>query len=596
MTDAIRRIGAVLAIALVAGGAATAPALMRDDGRAGSAQAGPVSVFPAPGTPTALRATEISLRGVAPDAVGSVLVTGSGSGRHEGTLEPHPDGQGVSFVPHRRFRPGERVTVRTRLDVRGGDDGDFRFTIARGDFEVGTVSAEERLPRLSRGSYHSYRSAPRIRAPRLRVVRRRSGRAPGYLVLNTGWDDDRPRPDGALIADDRGRPVWFLSRRPGRKLFDVAVQSFRGQPVITYWEGRFAAGWGYGTYVVLDQSYREIARIRAVGGNRADIHDMRLTDQGTALVASYNLVRRNGPVLDNVIQEIDVASGRLLFEWHSVGNVGLRESYVKRPEGGEQFDYFHLNSVEVGPDGDLLISARNTCAVYEIDRATGAINWRLGGKRSDFRLGEGARFCWQHDARWAGEGVMTLFDNRVAAPSQEGQSRAIKLAVDERRRTVRLLRGYKHPRRLAAPNKGGARMQPNGNLLVGWGAAPAVTEFTRRGDIVFDARFARAGDGTYRAIRAAWTGLPVTRPDVAAQRRGDRVAVWASWNGATEVARWEVLAGDAPDTLAVSASAPRRSFETALSAPGRPRYVAVRALDAAGAVLGTSRTVSVGSA
>jgi hypothetical protein len=547
-----------------------------------------VTAFPAPGTPTALRATEISLRGVTPDQVGSMIVTGSRSGRHEGSLEPHPDGGGASFVPDRRFRPGERVTVRTRLNLRGARDGDFRFTIARGDFEVGTISGEKRLPRL-RGAHRSYRST-RLRAPRLRVLRRRAGRAPGYLVLNTGWDDDRPRPDGALIADDRGDPVWFLSRRPGRKVFDVAVQRYLGEPVITYWEGRFAAGWGYGTYVVLDHSYRQIARIGALGGNRADIHDMRLTDRGTALVASYNLVRRDGPVLDNVIQEIDVATGRLLFEWHSVGNVALSESRDRRPDG-EQYDYFHLNAVEVGPDGDLLISARNTCALYEIDRETGAINWRLGGKRSDFRLGEGVRFCRQHDARWAGDSVITLFDNRLAAPSQPGQSRAVKLEVDERRRTVRLLRGYKHPARLGAPNKGGARMQPNGNLLVGWGAVPAVTEFTRRGRIVFDARFVGAQDGTYRAIRSAWTGLPATPPDVGAERRGSRVAVWASWNGATEVARWEVLGGDARDALAVVASGRRRGFETALSVPAS-RYVAVRAVDASGAVLGTSKTVT----
>ena len=550
--------------------------------------AGAVSAFPSPGTPTALRATEISLRGVAPEAVGAVTVTGSRSGRHEGSLEPHPDGAGASFVPERRFRPGERVTVRTRLDVRGGSDGDFRFTIARGDFEVGTINAEKRLPRL-RGAYRSYRST-RLKAPRLRVLRRRTGRAPGYLVVNTGWDDDRPRPDGALIADDRGRPVWFRSRRPGRKLFDVAVQSYRGQPVITYWEGRFAAGWGYGTYVLLDRSYREIARIRALGGNRADIHEMQLTDAGTALVASYNLVRRNGPVLDNVIQEIDVASGRLLFEWHSVGNVGLRESYDRRPGDGTQFDYFHLNSIEVGPDGDLLISARNTCALYEIDRTTGAINWRLGGKRSDFRLGEGVRFCRQHDARWADDGVITLFDNRIAAPTQPGQSRAIKLELNEARKRVSLLRGYKHPARPGVPNKGGARMQENGNLLVGWGAVPRITEFTRRGRIVFDARFPGAHDGSYRAIRADWFGMPVTPPAIAADRRGSRVSVWASWNGATEVAAWELLGGDSPDALVALASEPRSSFETALSAP-TSRYVAVRAVDASGNVLGTSRTI-----
>ena len=573
------QVASVVALAGLSGGAATAQA--------------EVSAFPSPGTPTALRATEISLRGIAPGAIGSVLVTGSRSGRHEGTLEPHPDAGGASFVPHRRFRPGERVTVRTRLDVRGARNGDFRFTIARGDFEVGTVNAERRLPRLTRGSYHAYRSAPRVKAPRLRVIRRRPGRAPGYLVLNTGWDDDRPRPDGALIADDRGEPVWFLSRRPRHKVFDVAVQRYRGQPVITYWEGRFAAGWGYGSYVLLDQSYRQVARIRALGGNRADIHDMRLTDAGTALVLSYNLVRRNGPVLDNVVQEVDVASGRLLFEWHSVGNVALRESYDRRPDG-EQFDYFHINSVEIGPDGDLLMSARNTCALYEIDRGTGAINWRLGGRRSDFRLGEGVRFCRQHDARWAEDGVITLFDNRLAAPTDRGQSRAIKLAVNERRRTVRLLRGYKHPGRLGAPNKGGTRMLPNGNQLVAWGAFPAVTEYTRRGRIVFDARFAGAHDGSYRAIRAPWTGLPATPPDVAAERRGDGVTVWASWNGATEVARWEVLGGLSPDALVPLASTPRRGFETALSASGRPGYVAARALDSGGAVLGTSRAVRPG--
>ena len=585
----IRRAHIAVLTALAGVSAATTAVALTGDTATG-AQAGPVSAFPAPGTPTALRATEISLRGVAPGEVGTMIVTGSRTGRHEGSLEPHPDGRGASFVPKRRFRPGERVTVRTRLNVHGGRDGDFRFTVARGDFEVGTTSAEKRLPRL-RGAYRSYRST-RLKAPRLRVLRKRSGRAPGYLVLNTGWDDDRPRPDGALIADDRGEPVWFLSRRPGRKIFDVAVQSYRGQPVITYWQGRFAAGWGYGSYVLLDQSYREIARIGARGGNRADIHDMRLTDEGTALVASYNLVRRNGPVLDNVIQEIDVATGRLLFEWHSVGNVALRESYDRRPGGGEQFDYFHLNSVEAGPDGDLLISARNTCALYEIDRTTGAIKWRLGGKRSDFRLGEGVRFCRQHDARWADDGVITLFDNRIAAPTEPGQSRAIKLEVDEGRHTVRLLRGYKHPARPGVPNKGGARMQANGNLLVGWGAVPAITEYTRRGRIVFDARFAGAQDGSYRAIRADWTGRPLTRPAVATRRLGGQTAVWVSWNGATEVARWEVLGGDGPDALSVVASGRRAGFETGLTVPSRPRYVAVRALDASGAVLGTSKTVT----
>jgi hypothetical protein len=547
--------------------------------------------FPSPGASTALRGTEVSLRGVTPAQPGAITVTGSRSGGHAGTLLPHPDGRGVSFVPAVAFRPGERVTVRTGLPIMGAQNGDYSFTVARGDYRVPTHTAERRVPRPRKGSYSSHRSDS-LKTPRLVVTRRRAGRAGGLLFLNTGWSDERPRPDGVLIADDRGRTVWFQPRTPGTKVFDVNVQTYRGQPVLTYWQGNFAAGWGYGEYVVLDQSYREVARIGAVGGDRADIHDITITPQGTALVPSYNDVwHHHRKVLDNVIQEIDIATGRLLFEWHSLDAIGLRESY-DRAARGRPFDYFHLNSIDVGPDGNLLVSARNTCALYELDRATGAILWRLGGKRSDFRMGRGSRFCRQHDARWAGNGAMTLFDNHVDRITDGGQSRGLRLSVSQRRMRVRLLQSYRHPGRLAAPNKGSARQLTNGNVLVGWGAVPFITEFTRHGRIVFDAHFARADDGSYRAIRARWHGRPTTAPRVAADRQGDRTTVWASWNGATDVARWQVLAGDDEAALRPVATRARRGFETAMSVAASARFVAVRALDGHGRVLGTSRTVT----
>jgi hypothetical protein len=276
----------------------------------------------------------------------------------------------------------------------------------------------------------------------------------------------------------------------------------------------------------------------------------------------------------------------VLFEWHSVGEVPLTDSR-SRPDGPSSWDYFHVNSVEEDTDGDLIISARNTCALYKLDRDTGEIVWQLGGKGSDFRMGKGTRFCFQHDARRAGRGRISLFDNAAGPPQTRKRSRAMILGVDERRKRVRLVRSYEHPGGISAPNQGSTRVQPNGNVFVGWGAAPVFSEFTPGGRLVFDGRLTK-GKGNYRAIREPWTGRPATRPAVAAERtRAGRVLVHASWNGATEVARWQVLAGT-PSELRGVASKARDGFETEIAARTGASHVAVRALDAQGRVLGTS--------
>src|SRR3954471_19234647 len=81
------------------------------------AVAATVSVYPAPGVTTAMPGTQISFRGAPPSQLGPIVVTGSRSGRHSGKVEAHSDGNGGSFVPDKDFKPGERVTVRTEMDV-----------------------------------------------------------------------------------------------------------------------------------------------------------------------------------------------------------------------------------------------------------------------------------------------------------------------------------------------------------------------------------------------------------------------------------------------------------------------------------------------
>jgi hypothetical protein len=445
-----------------------------------------------------------------------------------------------------------------------------------------------------------FRSRRDLQAPVVRITQRSGRTAPGLIFLAPFSPKGSPKPDGPLITDNNGDLVWFRAVKRGTAVTDLKVQRMNGRPVLTWWEGRFALGWGYGAYHVLDQSYRELPSISLKNGYQADLHDMVLTDRGTALLVAYDRVERDlrfvggirrGIVVDNVIQEVDLETGLVLFEWHSVGQVPLADSR-ERPQGPKSWDYFHANAIEPDRDGDLIVSARNTCALYKLDRETGEIVWQLGGGRgNDFRMGKGTRFCFQHDARRAPDGSITMFDNQAGPPPLARQSRAIALRVDETAKRVRLRREYKHPGRLLAFNQGATAMLGNGNVFVGWGAMPVFSEFTRSGRMIFNGRLTK-GKGNYRAVRAPWTGRPATLPAIAVRRaRNGRVVVYASWNGATEVARWQVLAGPSADALRGVASKARDGFETEITARTGARFVAVRARARDGSVLGTSRAV-----
>ena len=284
-----------------------------------------------------------------------------------------------------------------------------------------------------------YRSRPDLSPPSLTVIKltAAAGAGPLFLTPNGGGAQAGP-----MIAGGDGGLVWF---RPveGKSAAGLKVQQYRGAPVLTWWEGQVGSGHGQGEHVVVDRSYVELARIRAGGSYQADLHELVITPAGTALLVAYNEETADltpvggsgaGHVLDSIIQEVDIATGQVLLEWHSLGGVALEESHAPLPGAGQPFDYFHVNSVDVDGDGNLLVSARNTWAVYKVDRTSGQVIWRLGGKRSDFAMGNRAGFAWQHDARRQPDGALTLFDDG-AAPQVEPRSRGLVLKLDKARMT-----------------------------------------------------------------------------------------------------------------------------------------------------------------
>lgn len=403
-----------------------------------------------------------------------------------------------------------------------------------------------------------------------------------------------------LIMRETGEPVWIEPTMSN--VTDLTVQTYRGEPVLTYWTGKSTGGHGVGEGVILDTTYTEIVRVAAGGGVDADLHEFNLTDRGTALITVYETVPadlstiggpRNGFIYDCRIQEVDVATGRVLFDWKGSSHIPLADTYLglKQDAGHDgtaaarAFDPYHFNAVD--DDGDtLLVSARHTHTVYAIDRATGGIRWRFGGKHSDIAVADDAVFAWQHDVRRQHDGTITLFDNHLYSGT-DGHSRGLVFRVDETASKATVLHEYAYDGHLGTA-MGSLQPLSGGNALVGWGTDPAVTEFTAAGEPVWEAGL---GGISYRAYRHEWTARPVTAPSVAAKKEGDGTRVFASWNGATEVKTWRVLASTSGEPAAVG-EVKRSGFETSLLVPAAHR-VAVQALDAAGAVLGVSRTISV---
>ena len=295
--------------------------------------------------------------------------------------------------------------------------------------------------------------------------------------------------------------------------------------------------------------------------------------------------------MDSIVQEVDVRTGLVVSEWHSLGHIPIADSYAT-PATSAYFDAFHLNSIQLLPHDRMLVSARDTSAVYDIDRRTGRIRWTLGGKASTFRLGAGARFHFQHDAQMRSQNRISLFDDGAGPPSFEKSSRGLILALNPRRRTATVVHQYRRPGPdTLADSEGDVQALPGGDEFVGFGSTPYFSEFSASGRLLFDGALP-VDDGSYRVFSFPWQATPRMPPVAVAHRiSGSRVAIAVSWNGATTAAAWQVLAGAATGPLRPVSAVADRSFETQITVAGAAVRFELRALGSRGQVLGHSAVV-----
>jgi arylsulfotransferase ASST len=558
-----------------------------------SGAASKVAVFPMADTPDANTHTQISFRGASPAQLTGIKVRGSRSGTHNGVLRAHSDGNGASFIPNKPFKAGETVSVKADVSLVGEHKGRVRFKIAE-PAPIGVPGHVQGDPGGNPNGAQHFHSRPDLQPPKIKILKKTSKVAPGDLFLAPKAG---PGQDGTEITDGNGKLIWYKRVPHLTSPLDFRVQQYEGKPVLTWWQGGVHHGQGQGHGIILDSSYRQIAHVDAGNGYKADFHEFQLSRENTAFFVIYEPVLadltavggpKRGSVLDGIVQEVDVKTGLVLFEWHSLGNVRTTESYSTPPKNAP-FDVVHLNSVDEEKNGNLLISERDLHAAVEIDRHTGKLLWRLGGKKSNFRMTGNSQFIGQHHIRRLNDGRLSVFDN--GAPPYPGRpARGLVLSV--KGHTVKVSRSFQRSSSLRSPSQGSVQQLPNGNFMVGWGGSnPFFTEFTSKGKIALDARIA-VNDDSYRAFRFPWVGKPSAPPDIAAKTSGGKTRVWASWNGATEVAQWRVLVGPVSPAVMPNKTVPKKGFETSITLDSAQQHVALQALDKNGVVLGTSKTIA----
>ena len=513
----------------------------------------------------------------------------------------------------KRAREGRRVTWGIRIGVA---------IAAVVVCSVGTDFAAGLSHKVPIGAYatqgaYTFVSAPALHPPVVRADVSVPGQlAKGYIFLANFYDPSSPATmvgqSGPLILDQRLSPVWFEPVPENDLAGNLSLQTYEGKPVLAWWQGVVNNG-GFATtgeYIVVDQHYRAVARLRGADGWMLSLHEIVIQGDDAWVTASKNVRMnlsayggaRDGGVVDAAVQEYNLKTGQLLESWDALGHIPLRHTFTPAPTNGSLWDAYHVNSIELLGHDSFVVSMRNTWAAYKVSISTGKIDWTLGGKASSFALGPGAQFEWQHNVVvYPGTSLVTVFDDHCCQITDAGTivrptapSRGLVLKLDSASHTATLADQYTYSANLDSEYMGNLQPLPDGNEFVGWGSEPRFSEYTASGRMVLDGVLP-GPDISYRATVEPWVGLPLYPPSGAARETAGKVIVYASWNGATQVTSWRVLAGARRTDLVAVKTARKDGFETAIAVAPGYRDFRVQALDAHGGVIGSSARFSIGS-
>jgi hypothetical protein len=461
-------------------------------------------------------------------------------------------------------------------------------------------------------------SAPSLHPPKMNidVSPGKSKLGPGYIMISNFKDITSPdRMDGQggpLILDSKMRPVWFNPVPTNVYAMNLHTQSYGGKPALSWWEGVLNREGVVqsGKDFLVNQQYKTVATLAGADGWVLTPHEFVVSGANAwvtanKFVSGVNLKAFGGPsngtIIDSAVQEYNLKTGALVYSWDAIAHIPLSESVALGAKTANSdanaWDAYHINSINLAGGEDFLVSMRNTWGAYLVNAGTNAIVWTLGTRHNDsFKLGSGATFEWQHDVEIHHGNEVSMFDDACcelsgsgpfAKPS--GPTRGLVLNLNTTTHAATVAAQYKHSPALNAGTQGNVQLLSNGNVFMGWGSQPYLTEYSKSGKPLLDAIFP-GPDISYRAFLEPWTGKPSSSPSGAGRTQGSKTTIYASWNGATQVAKWDVLGGSSASHLGKLTTANKGGFETVIPLTHTASVYEVEALDSKGHVLGHSKT------
>ena len=460
-----------------------------------------------------------------------IQLTGSESGEHPWHSSLSDDGTTVMIIPDAPFTPGERVSVQAIHPLQTLEGTTIAPPSYR--FDIGATVA----------AVQEFRAQPPFAAPNpsRSFFTRHAGnfRSASPLVSSDSLPSDFPLPVVSHAADASTDKIFLGTFKSGRagdhQQFVTLIPSdeqylmiVNNQGIPVFWKKTNSENMGFtlqpnglltyfdassGSYLEMDSSYNVIDSYKCGNGYQTDLHELRLLADGHALllgddpeivdmskiVAGGN---SNATVWGMVIQELD-KNKNVIFQWRSFDHFLITDA-THEDLTAASIDYVHANAIDLDADGNILLSSRHLDEITKINRTTGEIIWRWGGKNNQFQfINDSLLFSHQHSIRRTATGTMILFDNGNFRPVEF--SRGVEYALDEQAKTATLVWQFRHSPDIFSMAMGSIERLADGNTLIGWGTAPlAFTEVHPDGSTALEAQFPDS-IVSYRAFGFDWT-------------------------------------------------------------------------------------------